>query len=317
MSSGRTILRHLKNLQNYLDNYPQNRQPAHFEKLISETFAHIFHTPFFCINNEDATKKYRVTWQGNSTNMIKAPEGGADTIAYCHNFYLTIESTLSELASQCNREFSQSIRHCEDFCNDNNIQTRDAFSLLICKSVHRDTFRAIRVHPQNDFRIIPLTVSQIQIILQTSILACTIRHLELRRIFNRISDLIRESSSLDNFNTSADNSIINWQKDVLAYEIGSFLGIKACEAIKNIGRRGVATGEIFERLIKHPIVGQYYNLLGKKIGMGEIEKYLLEKGFACRIGKIQQTNEMMFELVPYSDFNASNLRLVEAVERIL
>lgn len=312
MTSSRTVLKNLKNLNKYLAQFHQSQRSTYFEKFITEAFSNILYLPFHTSDNDDPNIPHRLTWQGSINPVSKAPRGKPDAIAYCYNYYLTIEATLKTGANQWAQEFAQSIRHCEDFCSQNGIQQKDAFVLMICTKLFRDTYRSIKNNPRQECKLIPIEVSELSRILETSILAFTMRHLELRRLFHQISDCIRDSSSVNDFYESVDSSITRWQKDVLKLEKSAFIGVKSYEAMRKIGRTHIGMSEILQKLQRHPVVNQYFNIIREKIRGDTIENSLVQQSFASRLAPTYEGEEL-FEPVPRVDFKGRSVRLINTV----
>jgi hypothetical protein len=316
MVSSRTILRNLRNLKDYLTLFLPSEQPTYFEKLIAETFSNILYLPFYTSDNDDPNIPHRLTWQGSINSISKAPQGKPDAIAYCYNYYLIIEATLKTGASQCSKEYASSIRHCEDFCNQNGISQKDAFVLIICNELHRDTYRTIKNNfGEEKSKFIPIKVSELEKILQTSILVFTLRHLELWKLFHKISDCIRDSSSLITFSKSVDSSITEWQKEVFKLEKNAFIGLKSYEVMRKIRRTYISTSDILQKLQRHTTVNQYFKIIGEKVKIVNIENGLVQQNFASRLTTTFDGEEL-FEPIPYLDFKERGLRLINAVMRI-
>lgn len=313
MMSSRAVLRNLKNLNQYLSQFSQ--QSTYFEQLIAEAFCHILHLPFYTSNNDDASIPHRVTWQGSTNSISKAPQGRPDAIAYCYNFCLIIEITLKTGAKQWSQEFAQSIRHCEDFCSQNGMQQKDVYILMICPNLHRDTYRSIRNNPRQEYKLIPIKVSDLTKILEASILAFTMRHLELRRLFHEIPNCIKNSSSIKDSSESVDESISKWRANVLKLEKSAFIGVKAYEAMRKIGRAYIGVSEILQKLQKHWVVNQYFNIIGDKISSDIIEDSLVQQSLASRLISTYDGEEL-FEPIPHADFKGRGLRLIDAVMKI-
>jgi len=316
MTSSRTILSNLRSLKAYLNPILTSEQPTYFEKLIAETFSNILYLPLYTSDNDNPNIPHRVTWQGSINPVSKAPKGKPDVIAYCYNYYLIIEATLKTEASQCSKEYASSIRHCEDFCNHNGISQKDAFVLIVCTELHGDTYRTIKNNSVEErSKFIPIKISELEKILQTSILAFTLRHLELRKLFYDISDCIRDSSSLTAFSKSVDRSITEWQKEVLILEKNAYIGVKSYEAMRKIGKNHISTSEILKKLQKHTIVKQYLNIIGENISIKVIEDSLIQQSFAARL-TTTYAGEGLFDTLPYEDFKRRNLKLIDAVMKI-
>lgn len=316
MASSRTILRNLRNLEDYLTLVLPSEKSAYFEKLIAETFSNILYLPFYTSDNDDPNITHRLTWQGSIIPVSKAPPGKPDAIARCNNYYLIIEATRKTHASQCSQEYASSIRHCEDFCNQNRILPKSVFVLLICTKLHTDTYRTIKNNSgEEKSKFILIKVSELEKILQTSILAFTLRHLELRKLFYKINDCIKDSSSLKAFSKSVDSSITEWQKEVFILEKNAFIGIKSYEVMRKIGKNYISTSEILQKLQKHTIVKQYLNIIDDNISIKAIEDSLVQQSFAARLATTYY-GEGLFDTLPYEDFKSRGLRLIDAVKKI-
>lgn len=315
MASSRTILRNLKNLRNYLTQFLPLQRSIYFEKLIAEAFSKIFYLPFYTSDNDDPNIPYRLTWQGSINSVSQAPRGKPDAIAYCYNYYLIIEATRRTGANQCTMEFAQSIRHCEDFCNQNSIPQKNVFVLIVCTKLFIDTYRSIKNNIREEkSKIIPIEVPELEKILQASILAFTLGHLDLRGLFHKISNCIKNSSSLIDFSKLVDSAITGWQKDMLKLEKNAFIGVKSYEMMRKIGRSHIGISEILQKLQKHPIVKQYLNIIGENISIETIEDSLVQQSFARLIPTIIE--EKLFSPVPCVDFKGRSLRLIDTVMRI-
>jgi hypothetical protein len=194
MSSSRVILRGLKDLDGYLNQFNPSQQSAAFEQLIAEAFSSILYLPFYTSDNDNSQIPNRVVWSGSTNPLSKAPPNKPDTIGHCCDFHIVVEATRKTGSTQCSQEFAQSIRHCENFCASNNISAQDAYVLVVCTQLHVDTYRSIKSHSRQKYRLIPLEVADVERILQTSILAFTLRHLELRGLFHSLCDGRKMSS---------------------------------------------------------------------------------------------------------------------------
>jgi len=316
MEPPQTILENLKDIDQYLAQFHQSQQSMYFEQLIAEAFSYILYLPYFTSDNENTNNLHRVTWQGSVNSVYRSPRGKPDAIAYCYDFNLIIEATKNTGVNQWAKEFAQAIRHCQDFCSQACIQQKDTIVLLICTKLHRDTYISIKNNPKREYKLIPIEASGLFKILETSILAFTMRHLELRRLLNQISEYIKSSSSLDDFQSAEHKLISNWQENVLKVEKNTFVGIKSYEAMCQTGRTNVSAGDILSILIKNPIVHQYFEIIHDKPSVSYIEEGLLGQSLGILIGKTLKDEEPLFEPVHSADFKARGKRLIEEAEKI-
>jgi len=313
MTSSRAMLRILKDLDGYLSQFNQSQWSALFEQLVAEALSHMLYLPFYTSDNDDSQIPHRLVWLGGTTPLCKAPPEGPDAIAHCCNFHFVIEATMKTGSSQWSQEFASSIRHCEEFCSHNGIVPRDTYILLVCTQLHVDTYRSIKNHPRQEYRLIPLDIGDVVKILGTSILAFTLRHLEIRGLLHSICDCIVGSSSLADFRRSVNDAITQWQKDILRLEKDVFIGVKSYEVMRKIGRQHIGATEILDRLQKHPVVNQYFKLIGDKVGTDMIADALVSHSFAAKLTATYD-DEQVFQPVPSVDFRQRSLRLIRAVE---
>jgi len=320
MRAARTILRYLKKNDEYLNHFPRHEHSKYFECLVAEAFSRVLHLPFYSSANDNTTIPHRVVWQGNINPITLAPQRKPDAIAHCYNFDILIESTLKDGANQWTQEFASSARHCDDFISQREVQPNDVYIILVTPKLYQDTYRSIHQHPRQEFNFIPIEVSTLAKILETSILAFTMRHIDLRKLFHKIQRCIRESSSLADYRKSVDKLLTEWQKDVFRREKGVFIGVKSYEAMRRIEResrrKSISAYEILQKLQKHPFVTQYLKVVHDKLLGKTIENSLIQGSFAIEVGRIISSDEGLFEPIPYEDFSGRESRLIAEVEKI-
>lgn len=308
------VLGQLKDIDSYLAHFTP-KESTYFEKLIAEVLSRALHLPFYSLDNENTNKTYRLTWQGSIGSITPAPPG-ADAIAYCYSYYLLIEATRRTGANQWKLEVVQAIRHCEDFCRQNRIDPKDVFVVLVCKELHIDTYRSIRRNPDTEYKLIPMGIPEVIKILETSILAFTMRHLRVRKLFASILKAVRETSSLTDFQSTLGVVVSDWQKDVLREEKIAFTGVRSYELIRTIRRREVALSEILTELQKHPTVKKYFDIIGANFLSGDlVEDSLVQTGYASCVG-FTFDEEPLFLPVPWIDFKVRNNKLVRKVRKM-
>lgn len=316
MGSPRTILKNLRNLDQYLSAFNISLRSTHFELLIAEAFSKILHLPFFDVDNDNPNIPYRVVWKGRANPIEKAPNNEPDAICFCYNFKLLIEATQKTNAKQCSQEFAAAIRHWEDFCNNTRTPKSEVYVLFVCSSLYKDTFRSIKANPTRDCKIVPIETSILQIVLETSNLALSMRHLEIRKLFHDICDSVRNSSSEGDFFIDIKKRVIKWQKDVLNLEKTFFTGLKSYETMRKIGRNYIGMSEILERLQKHPVVKHYFGIIEDRIRNEIIKESLIKESLASILSITTTGEEEIFEPVPQCDFSGRCQRLVNAVVNI-
>lgn len=316
MPSARTIVKHLRELDNYLAGF-RHEESIYFERLIGYAFSQILSLPFYNLDTDDTRIKHRVVWQSRSNNgrPCRASGGKPDIIAYCRGFYLIIEATQKTGANQWTQEFAQAFRHCSDFVRNNGLNANEVYIVLAAPAIYEDTYRSLRQHPRCEYQFVPLETSILGPVLDTSALAFTMRNLELRVLLNDVPESMRGSATVEEFRKDLAARVGTWQKDVMEREKGAFIGVKSYEAMRKIPRQVVSVSEIAERLIRHPSVCQYLKIIGEKLDIRDIETCLVGQSLGCRAGRIQ-TGEALFECVPVVDFKYRSSTLVGAVEEI-
>lgn len=306
-------LNYLKDCSTYLTTFPQDEQPAHFENLIAQTFGHILYLPYFTQANENTRKKYRVTWHGNISPISKAPTG-QDATLYAHGFYGLIESTLTTGRTQWMREVGLAIDHYTEFTTQQGLDKKDVYLLLVAPKIYKDTYRGIRQKQEEGMNFIMLKVSALARILETSMLAFTTRHLDLRKLFSELLKCSRESSSLQDFLDNTDRCISTWQEDVLKKEKKVFIGIISYEAMRKIGRKSIGISEILGELQTNPRVTRYLEIIHDELGTPIIERSLLSGSFGVFIGR-DYTQEEHFCPVPLIEFKSRAKKIINALEK--
>jgi len=319
MPSGRTLESYLRKLNEYLGQFPYE-QSTYFEQLIGFTFSQVLSLPFYEVGSDDPQVEQRVVWQGSSAGgrLSRAPSTSRnpDIVAYCCGFHLVIEATQKTGASQWSQEFAQAVRHCDDFVSANGLDPSAVCIVLVTPEIHEDTYRSLRHGPRTKYPFVPLEIATLSAMVRTSILAFTMRNLDLRGLLNEISKYVTRSVTVQEFRTGLEDKVLGWQKDVMRREKGAFIGVKAYEAMKRIRRPAVAVSEIFESLIRHPFVGQYLKIIGEKVNVAEIETILVEQSLGCCAGRTLQTGECLIERVPAVDFKHRGSILIRVVDEI-
>jgi len=308
MEAPNTILKYLKNYSQYLNRFHRTHRSAHFEYLISLSFAHIMHLPFFQSDRDDASVNYRVVWFGNiNSSPPECSPSGYDSIVYAHNHYILIEATMKEGKRQWSQEFARAINHRDNFVRNDREKQKKTWVVLATTKLNKDTYNSIKTKE----KFIPLQIDSIQKMLKTSILAFSIKHLEVINLFNDISEILKNSNSMRNFLSRVDKCLDNWQEKVLNKEKRLFIGIKSYEALVKSSGNMMSASEILLKLKRNPIVRQYFNLIQESIDFDIMEKGLIEESLGCLTKNIY---EKYYYPVPKEDFKGRAKRIIKAVE---
>lgn len=313
MVTSGSILWRLRNRRRYLDRFARGRQPDYFEHLVTQTFAHILHLPFYASDDDDPSETCRVKWLGRIADMSKAPRG-PDGVAFAYGFCAVIEATLLQNAQQWRSEFAQCLRHCEQFIADTGMEPRDVYVVFVAPELHVDTYRSLRHPPRPEFGLVALEVLVLARILETSTLALTALHLQVRRLLDKLLDCPGEASSLEDYRNLVSRRVKEWEEEILQREKTSFVALKSYEAMRRIARPIVSTGQILQELQGDRSVERYFRKLHARVGPGDIEKSLVCENLGYPGEKIR--GERMFSPVSYLDFKGRAERMIKAVEEI-
>lgn len=315
-------LSNLINLKQYLKRYSKY-QPAAFEYLVASAFSQILDLPFQSKDNENNTVEHRVMWYGSVRNLKTQTKAcspsGPDSICFAYGFNALIESTLRKEANQWRKEFVESIKHYDDFVRHKNANRKDVYLILIVSKLHKDTFTGFQQKAKEGYNIILLETAFLAKIGNIAHAVFTVRHSDLRQLFNAMVKALRESNSFSKFRENLNQCIFQCQKDV--YNAGkiTFIGVKSyeviCKAVQQRSRANLSLGQIHKRLLKDPIVNDYFEIINDKLLISYIEHDLVYQGLGIVVGTTLQ-NEPLFEPVHSTDFKARGLRLIKAVEEI-
>jgi hypothetical protein len=257
---------------------------------------------------------------GNLKTQAKAcSPSGPDSICFAYGFYLLIEATLRGGSDQWRKEFLESIKHYNAFGKNRKARKKDIYLILIVHKLHKDTFAGFQQKAKEGYNIILLETSLLAKIGNITKAVFTVRHSDLRQFFNDIVKALRESPSLSRFRANVNQCIPEWEKNVRNSGKVAFIGVKSyetiCKAVHQRSRANLSLGQIHKRLLKDPIVNDYFDIINDKLLISYIEHGLVHQGLGIIVGTTLQ-NEPLFEPVHSADFKGRGLRLIEAVEKV-
>jgi len=308
MVAPNTVLRNIKNYNQYLDTFHDTHKSVYFEYLISLSFAHIMHLPFYSVDSDDSSVKYRVVWYGDIKNSPPTPApSGPDSIIYAHNNFMLIEATRKEGKKQWSQEFAQAVSHRDSFVGGDENKKEMTFIVLVTTKLNKYTYDSIKTKE----KFIPLQIDSIEKILKTSILAFSTKHLEVIKLLGEISEILRDSDSIKNYLSRVNKCLDNWQEKILNKEKRLFIGIKSYEALVKSSGSIMSASEILLKLKKNPVVRQYFNLIEEDISLKIMERGLIEESLGCLTRTLK---ENFYYPVPKEDFKGRARRIIKAVE---
>lgn len=307
-------------LNTFKDKNNKNIRATVFEKIIAEAFSHILNLPLYSLDDGKPKVEHYVSWSGRTSTMKPEPSG-ADTIVNCYDFFLLIEATRLKAGNQWKKEFAPAISHCKDFCKKPGIRHEDVFVLLICDyPLHENTFKSIKVNPDRDTcKLIPMETDTIIEVLETSLLAITMTHLEIRKLFPRLHNALKQASSLEEYRVKTAEKIKTWREEVFKEEKEVFTGIRSYEillgAIKE-GNEDVKLSQIYNALLRQQNVKDYFEIIGENVLNPDlVEQSIVPQGLASCVGYTIR-DEPRFVPTPLVDFRNRNNRLVKELRKI-
>lgn len=311
-----TVLTILTNFTKHQYRFPRGqKRSTWFEALIAKSFSKIFHLPYFDRNNDDSCTQHRVVWCGTFNPFKCAPGGMSDAIVYAHEFYCLLEPTLRRNTDQWAREYASSIRHYNSFSNREGLEGKDVYLLMVAPTIHEDTFESFKSKLNGEHNFVLLELSTLAIILETAILAFTIRHLELQKLFRKLIARSRNSSTLEQYRNATSEYITSWQNEVLQLEKNSFLAIKSYEAMKQIlrghTRDHVGVSEIVRQLSGRPEIEQYTALINERFTPSGIANSLQSESLGFYIEDTPR--DKLFAPVPFVEYESRIRRKMMAV----
>jgi len=162
-----------------------------------------------------------------------------------------------------------------------------------------------------------MKVSHLATVLETSILAPTLNHSQFRQLLNEFVQCSRNSESLKEFESSANDRVSIWQTNVLQTEDLAFLGIRSYKAMRRIGSTHIGIGEIAHCVRRDPVVRRYHKLgeidLGREKLPEKLEDSLLKQGLGCHLGRTVG-GERLIGPVSMEEIRRRNDRMADALE---
>lgn len=310
----RTILGRLRDPSKYLSQYHASHQSMRFEELVCQAFAVWLHVPFYDADNDDSTVQYRMTWLGSAHKVTKAP-AGPDGIARAHGFYIVVEATRKTGTSQWSQELARCVDHATKVAQDNNAAPNDVYAVLVTEKLHRDTYTSVKSYnATGEYKIVLIGLDDLRTAVETSHLAFTIRHLEVRKLLGDLLGCCSRADSLRSFTDGCRHTTDGWQKETLQLEQAVTVAVKSYEAMLREGRNQVGVSDILKRLSKHPTVRSYFGKIGSTLRRATIVESLTQESLGALLCRNLTTGEELFCPVPLADFKSRCARRMSAVE---
>ncbi|MBM4094388.1 MAG: AlwI family type II restriction endonuclease [Planctomycetes bacterium] len=299
----------------YLNQYEKDLRPVFFEELAVMSFAGLLHLPFYDAQTDDLGQPLRATWRGSRRDKQHAPGNASDGLIHAVGYSILVEATLSRKSDQWKREFAAAIRHAKAEEDALQAGPQDVYCALVAPEISDDTFESIRSHNERaGCKLIPLELQALAQALETSAMAFTLRHADVRRLFIRLVDCIKECPDTDAWRKETTNCLSNWQREVLKHEKSTMLAIKSYEAIIRSGRKQVAMSDILVALNSDRTILSYFEAIQESFYDQIVEQSLLQESLVVETSKLDLTGERFLVPISLADFCSRCDRRRKAIE---
>jgi len=250
-------------------------------------------------------------WNGNLNPLRRSPGGTADCLVQANGFNCVVEMTRKTGSNQWTQEGAQIARHTTTARQTHGWQPVDTYTLFITERISRDSYFHLHGNPPQGLKIVILERDMLLKVLNTVILAFSMRNIEFRYLMEHLIECLEKCPSVNEYRKDAIGCLSIWGKKVLECEKNVYIGLKAYEAMKRIGRIYVDPGEILKQLFNHPFVRQYLKTIEVRFDSGILEKSLVQQGLAVR----QRTffGPLLIQVPPEDFANRGNRILDEAI----
>jgi hypothetical protein len=277
--SPRGTLAKLHDVSNFLGGYPDNQKSAIFEYIISKSFADALSLPFFTSTDNDPAKKRKVLWNGSLSPISKAPPG-PDCLIHAYSYNCVVEPTRREGADQWTLEGAPLLRHTTNAIAQFHWNQLSTYSILVATKIAHDTYYNFHTNT-GDAKIVLFEVEHVIGMLETSILAISMRPMELSSLMEEALNHLRLCPNLRSYRTCIANSVSTWRQRILESEKHVFVGLKALKTMKSMKRAPpIGLGELFGKMSQNNWVKHYLGLLEQPLEMRLIFESLSRLGFA-------------------------------------
>lgn len=288
LSSPRATLAELRDLSSFLGRYHDNQKSAIFEWIISKSFAGALNLPFFTSSDNDPAQKRKVLWNGSLSPISKAPPG-PDCLVHAYSYNCIVEPTRREGSSQWTQEGAQLIRHTTAAISQFRWSQSSTYSILVATKIANDTYYNFHINTSGA-KIVLLEVGNVIGVLETSVLAISMRAMELSSLMEEAFNHLRLCPSVSSYRSCVANSLSTWRQRILESEKHVFVGLKALKTMKNMNRDPpIGLGELYGKMTQNNWVKHYLGLLGQTLDLQLVADSLSRHGFACCQPGMQDT----------------------------
>ena len=135
-------------------------------------------------------------------------------------------------------------------------------------------------------KIVLFEVEHVIGMLETSVLAISMRPMELSSLMEEALTHLRLCPNLKSYRSCIANSVSTWRQRILESEKHVFVGLKALRTMKSMKRTPpIGLGELFGKMSQNNWLKHYLGLLEQSLDLQLIAESLSRQGFAyCQPG---------------------------------
>lgn len=315
ISQGIALLQELKQVVPCVQNFRGREDAGRLECLVAKTFGHILHLPVYSGDYQGQKEKYHVHWPGSINGSFKTAPAGPDAFVCAHDFHCLLEATFSTGNSQWSRHFGREIDHLDRFVDDKNLSRSEVYSVFVAGDVSPLTFTSLRAANVAGYKIIPLDLSSLALLLEPSIYTYALCHFVFRNLLDDIMGELDKSSGVKDYAKRVKKLSLAYRREIMDGERTLFLGLCLCRVFVKYERDTMSASEILAKVRRDGWVKGFRKLSKKPFDTAEIEECLLSLGLACK-HKLKLAQDSLFEPVSRAELKGRANRILKVLEEV-
>jgi len=185
---------------------------------------------------------------------------------------------------------------------------------LLATKIHKDTYNSVRMHNSgSDIKVVLVELENLCTAVETSFLAFTIRHLEVRNLLLDLLDCLSAGSNLENFRDRSKRTTEEWQKKVLKREMNVAVAVRSYAAMRKLRHDPVGVSDVLMCLSRERMMRRYFARSEATLDAQTIINGLLRESLGVLI-RLPTTGEEMLCPVSLIEFKNRCARRMQAVE---
>lgn len=274
-----------------------------FEFLIAKWFSNVWLVKL--VDQTSSDSGFLVRWHGNASSLNGAGSNDTDSIGYFHGYQFMIECTLLTNAHQSSTEFAPATRHYDALVRTSSIDPNNSYIILLSTEFHDDTF----FHFKNDqnHKCALWALDQLHLIgekvQQIRDFKISLTHFNLQELAIQSVKILRDCSSLSEYNSKFEEFIDLWYKSTLKESFLALLAMNSYKYLKDSrqhGRRMMSATEILTALQDMSDLQSYTRAISSSITLNAIRQAI--EGY--RVAKLMDVSyefEPLFMPFDYDD----------------